>query len=538
MRLLISIYRFLPVLLLFLGLAGCLKPGGWPVDQAEYDKRFPQDDYLSLQVPAELKPEQAQAPSFKVNEKGQTLLSLEQAAYAALRGNQELTVRQFAPVQAGAFEKIERGVFSPELFADFSYGLEKADKFKTSSRTWKNEETTETLATAGVRRRFASGTNVEISAEGDRTSSSLDPDESEARLGLSITQSLLRGLGPVVNLVAVRQAELKTRASLYELRGFTEATLAQAEIAYWEFVQAEREIAIFKRSLEVAQQQLLEIEQRIEVGMLPQVEAAAARAEVARREQATIEAESNLEDRRLRLLRIINPGGGLGLKLVSTSRPDLTPRSIKDIKARAALARKSRPDLNEARLRLKENRLQTIATKNGLLPRLDLFVSLGKTGYAQSLSNSFSDLDGSNYDAVAGVKLSHYLDNLSAEGRHTAALASARQARAALDNLNQQVELDVRLALNQVERARRQIFATRLTRELQEKTVFAEIERFDVGKSTSLLVAQAQRDLLASQINEVQAIVYYRIGLVRLYLAEGSLLQRRGVSVAAKPSLW
>jgi outer membrane protein TolC len=147
-------------------------------------------------------------------------------------------------------------------------------------------------------------------------------------------------------------------------------------------------------------------------------------------------------------------------------------------------------------------------------------------------------LDGSNYDAVAGLKLSHYLDNLSAEGRHTVALASARQAGAALDNLEQQVELDVRLALNQVERARRQIFATRLTRELQEKAVFAEMERFDVGKSTSLLVAQAQRDLLASQINEVQAIVYYRISLVRLYLAEGSLLQRRGVSVAAEKPLW
>jgi outer membrane protein TolC len=288
----------------------------------------------------------------------------------------------------------------------------------------------------------------------------------------------------------------------------------------------------------VAQQQLLEIEQRIEVGMLPEIEAAAARAEVARREQATIEAESSLEDRRLKLLRIINPRGGLGLRLVSTSPPDLIPRSIDDLAARVSLARKSRPDLNEARLRLKQNRLECIATKNGLLPRLDFFVSLGKTGYAQSLSDSFSDLDGSNYDAVAGLKLSHYLDNLSAEGRHTVALASARQAGAALDNLEQQVELDVRLALNQVERARRQIFATRLTRELQEKAVFAEMERFDVGKSTSLLVAQAQRDLLASQINEVQAIVYYRISLVRLYLAEGSLLQRRGVSVAAEKPLW
>ncbi|MCG8508031.1 MAG: TolC family protein [Rhodospirillales bacterium] len=55
-----------------------------------------------------------------------------------------------------------------------------------------------------------------------------------------------------------------------------------------------------------------------------------------------------------------------------------------------------------------------------------------------------------------------------------------------------------------------------------------EVERFDVGSSTALLVAQAQRDLLASQIAEVEAIGNYRIALVELSLAEGSLLEWRG----------
>jgi len=61
----------------------------------------------------------------------------------------------------------------------------------------------------------------------------------------------------------------------------------------------------------------------------------------------------------------------------------------------------------------------------------------------------------------------------------------------------------------------------------------AEQERFAVGSSTALQVAQAQRDLLNSQIAEIEAIVNYRIALVRLYLAEGSLLERRGISVGS-----
>ncbi|MFH2127098.1 MAG: TolC family protein [Pseudomonadota bacterium] len=504
----------------------------WPLDPADYDKQIPQKDYLALQVPADLKPLQAKAPPPFDQASGKIKLSLEQAVYAALRGNRELMVQQYKPMIAGAFEQIERGAFDPELFAELLYSEERTSEVSRSTEEQFNVQATDSFGILGLRQRLPTGTTVELSASQERNTSNRTPEQQDTRLGLSVTQSLLRGLGPVVNLVAVRQAELETQASLYELRGFTEATLAEAEIAYWEFVLAEREISIFQRSLEVARQQLQEIEQRIEVGMLPNIEAAAARAEVARREQAMIEAQSALEDRRLKLLRIVNPAGGLGIEVRSTSNPGISPQPITDVASRVAVAQRVRPDLNEARLRWRQNRLETIATRNGLLPKLDLFVVLGKTGYAQSFGESVSNLDGPNYDIAAGLRLSQYLGNREAKGRHTAALATARQAAAAVENLTQLVGLDVRLAANQVGRARRQISATRLTRELQEQTVEAEKERFDVGKSTSLLVAQAQRDLLASQINEAQAILYYRIALVRLYLAEGSLLERRGVEVA------
>ncbi len=131
------------------------------------------------------------------------------------------------------------------------------------------------------------------------------------------------------------------------------------------------------------------------------------------------------------------------------------------------------------------------------------------------------------------MRLSHFLGNRAADAQHLAARASRRQAAEALANLRQTVQVDVRLAVNEVERARQQISATRATRALQEETLNAEKERFDVGASTALLVAQAQRDLLASRIAEVKAIVNYRVALVRLYLAEGSLLERRGVVLPA-----
>ncbi|MBG0779997.1 MAG: hypothetical protein H0S81_08735 [Desulfotignum balticum] len=47
-----------------------------------------------------------------------------------------------------------------------------------------------------------------------------------------------------------------------------------------------------------------------------------------------------------------------------------------------------RPDLAEARLRMHQNQLETIATKNGLLPRLDFFMDLGVAAYGDGFSDA------------------------------------------------------------------------------------------------------------------------------------------------------
>jgi hypothetical protein len=56
-----------------------------------------------------------------------------------------------------------------------------------------------------------------------------------------------------------------------------------------------------------------------------------------------------------------------------------------------------------------------------------------------------------------------------------------------------------------------------------------EREKYRLGRSTILLVSQAQRDLLTAQLSEVQATAAYLKALVNLYRLEGSLLERRGV---------
>lgn len=463
---------------------------------------------------------------------GPHALSVEQAVLFALQQNRDLAVARFDPVITGAFEQIERGLFDPEAFAGASFAREESVETARATGGQFGVRGEDVALDAGVRQFFPTGTDVEVGVSQGRTSSNRAPEQQSLRGGITITQALLRGFGPAVNLASVRQAELETDISRSELRGFVESLLAETEVAYWRYLLAGRTIAIFERSLQVARQQSDQVSQRIEVGMLPRTEVAAARSEVALREQALIDARSELEAARLQLLRQMGaPMFQTAPAFEPVSEPGTDGESLDDPAARLAIARRLRPELTEARLRLDQNRLETVRTRNGLLPRLDFFIALGKSGYADTFAGSFRDIDEGNYDVTLGASISQYIGRTTARGLHQAAVATRQQSAAALGNLEQLIDLDVHLAINDARRARDQIAATAVSRQLQEETARAEQERFDVGASTALLVAQAQRDLLAAQIAEVEALTNYRISLVRLYQAEGSLLERRGISI-------
>ena len=151
---------------------------------------------------------------------------------------------------------------------------------------------------------------MEADATTETTDSSLYSEPfTQTRLGLSITQSLLRGYGTDVNLARLRQSRLETDISQYELRGFSESLLARVESAYWDYALSQRQIEIVEESLKIARQQLSDTEEMIQVGTMAKAELAAVQAEVATQQQELINAGSALESSRLQLLQLLNPPG-------------------------------------------------------------------------------------------------------------------------------------------------------------------------------------------------------------------------------------
>ena len=460
-------------------------------------------------------------------------VTVQDAILMALENNRSLAVERINPLIQKTFEAQEQAVFDPVLNAEFTAERERGERART--RGGRDPFVSNTIAGGvAVEKFFPAGTTVQVEGGSERVETSLNNDPFlQSRLGFSLTQALLRGSGVAVNLANIRQSRLDTEASHYELRGFSEALLSQVESAYWDYALAIRQIKIVEESLQLVEQQKKEAEEMIEVGKLAESELVAAQAEIASRRQELIEARSTMEVRQLRFLRLLNPPGANPFKreVVLLSRPDLQQVTLDDTDAHVAVALKMRSDLNQARLGVQRDEIEIVKTKNGTLPKMDFFINLGKTGYADSFGGSVSDVSGDSYDALAGIRFEYPFKNRAATARNRRSQLNRDQAQRALENLSQLVELDVRAAYIEVERARQQISASSETRKLEEEKLRVETEKFRVGRSTNFLVAQAQRDLLLSQLIEVRSVASYLKALTELFRLEGSLLERRGISI-------
>jgi outer membrane protein len=460
-------------------------------------------------------------------------VSITEAVLVCLENNQGLVVQRYAPQLSRTAVEAERASFDPDLSGQLV-----ANQGKGRSPTTQPHRTNAGLS-RGLSAQIAVDeflpTGTSISVEGDTGVSYPGTDAFDefyaSRIGVNVTQPLLRGFGLKVNLAALQQAQIDVKISQYELRGYAQDLVASVQETYWDYALAAQQIAIVTQSLELAKQQLNDVAERVAVGSVAETELAAPQAQVALREGNLIDARSVLARTRLNLIRLLNPDGTamwdrdiILQTMVSVPEVDLgTPDE------HAQVAMRMRPDLNQARLQLQRDELTVVRTRNGLLPQLDLFINVGRTGYAESFAGSTHGRDGLGYDVQFGGRFEFPPINRAARAAYTASVLNRSQQIEAISNLEQLAQVDVRTAYIEVGRTREQISATAATRRAQQETLRAETEKFRVGKSTSLLVAVAQTSLLQAQIAEVQAVVGYLKALIELYRLDGTLLVRMGI---------
>ncbi len=458
-------------------------------------------------------------------------ISLHDAVLMGLENNSTVIIQRLEPIVAETYKEESRAEFDPVINAE---GHKSSNKYQrclgSQSKPFDLKDEQFDFA-IDISEKLPTGTSISLNTGMNGSVSNLYTDQYVGNLGLTISQSLLQGFGLPANLANLRRAKLDTEISVSELKAIAEYITAEIEKSYWDLYLTGQEMNIQEQSLILAQKQYSESLERVKVGKLPELELAAVEAEVALRKSALIEAQSKNEQTRLCFIYLLSPEKEniWYTYPILIDKPFFPTDTLDSIAVHEQLGMKYRPDLQQANLELEKGKLEIKRTKNGLLPQLDFFITLGKSTFSETFKDAFPDFNTPFYQVNTGLIFGFPVPNRKASAQLKRAQCSQEQQVAAVKNMEKLVQRDIHSAYIEVVRSRQQIEAISVTRDLQKKKLDAELEKFRVGKSTIFLVLQAQRDFTTSQLENARSLVAYIISLVDLYRSEGTLLERRGI---------
>ncbi|PYT07097.1 MAG: hypothetical protein DMF60_07810 [Acidobacteria bacterium] len=148
------------------------------------------------------------------------------------------------------------------------------------------------------------------------------------------------------------------------------------------------------------------------------------------------------------------------------------------------------------------------------------------------LSNAFGQLFSYNYTGYSlGFSFVLPLSNKASEADHERALNEQRLSKSKLEVTAQQIALEVRTALTQVEMNRARIETAKTTKDLAQQKMEAEQTKFSLGTSTLRFVLEEQRNVAQAESNELQTVVNFTKGLVDLDKAMGLTLSKNNIEI-------
>jgi outer membrane protein TolC len=511
-------------------------------------------------------------------------ITLAESIALALEHNTGLRIAALSPVAATNQVRKAYAQFDPEIFGDSSKQrtnspVETISPFTSGVRSASPSLFNNTVDwNAGIRKRLLTGGLLSGQWTNSRIFSNptvvnlVNPDYITA-LNLSLSQPLLRDFGWRFALLVVDVAQIGEDQAYQQYKENVSGLIENVERAYWTYVLAIENVRVEVKGLDLAKELLRQNQGRFNVGSLPRTAVLESEAEVARREANLVRASALQRIARDNLRALINArqDDTEGLIMIAPAdKPTVTTTAF-DLRDSLRVAYEQRPELLAARANVDGRRVERKIAENRLLPRLDLIGSIGlnglggdNTGLAQPTPTtapgqptptpgSFNFIpnpqvlggynralelltDGRYYQYLIGAQLVIPLDNAAAKADYAQAKVNAEAARLSLRQVEENVTLEITQSVNNLKAALKAIEATRVARELAEENVRNQQARYDVGLATTKDLIDFQDRLTQAEQSEIAALTTYTIELARLYFSEGTLLDRRNVSLARNAS--
>jgi outer membrane protein TolC len=436
---------------------------------------------------------------------------------------------------------------------------------------------------------FQKGTQLQVGMTNNRTSTNFGSFNLynpflQSALNITITQPLLRGFGALPNTRLIIEAKRTIKVGLSQLEQQVMATTTQVSNDYWELVYARENVKVEEAALAVSQRLFDENSRRLEIGTLSSLDVLTAQSQVASDKQALVQAQSvQLQDETTLLNDLTrNPLDAplLQAEIIPTT-PISTPNTGESVRIEDAVkeAWQKRPELKQAALNLENAGTDVKATKNELLPSVNIFgeyvaSGLGGTqitttttptgallrglpvvdstgaavpdrfqstavttsshavipgGAGQDLGRVFR---GDYATFEAGINFTLPIRNRAAQADNAQAVLNERQQKTQYRQEQNAIFVSVRNALIAMQEDRASLAAAEEARKLAVQTFEDEQEKYRLGASTSYNVVLRSRDVTTAEGVELRDRINLLEDELKFNQAMGRTLEVNNISVA------
>ncbi len=302
------------------------------------------------------------------------------------------------------------------------------------------------------------------------------------------------------------------RAAQFEEAIAREQVATAAALAYLETMRADRSVAAAEANLSLAQTLLKLAQDQRDAGVATGVDVTRAQTRLAQEQVRVSRAQTDDEEARLQLQRIVGLPLGSPFSLSDPLR--FAADALPTIETAVATAEDTRAEIRAAEAQLNLNHLEASAARAEQLPSLEFLGDYGISG----VTPVTSALPTRRYAIQLDVPI---FNGGLTRGRIQVATAREREAQLQLDTVRGQVSEDVRLAYAALGTTADTVRAADQTVTLAERELQMAQDRYRAGVGDSIELVTAQTTLANARLDQVTALAAYNGARLNLAAALG-----------------
>ncbi|MBN2181272.1 MAG: TolC family protein [Sedimentisphaerales bacterium] len=457
-------------------------------------------------------------------------LSIEQVLVRTLANSPEIRVVSFNPSIKKQNITRETSQFDPTAFSELNY--EKDDN--PANSIYQSGQSDERSLQTGIKQKSITGSEWTLSYAYTRTWDDLSGRTLSTRyepiLSFKLKQPLLRDAWQEITLAGVDVAKLNYKTSLLAFRQKAEEVAVGVISAYWQLLQAQRNMEIHQRLLDSTLETLEKVTRRKEIDAtelhIKQTEASAKA-----REAALIKAKKQVIDAQDVLLRLMADAQLSVLdnfNIIPVSEPIQECEKF-DCSKLIESALINNPIIQQAKLEIEIADINIRIAENQDMPRLDMLASARVQGLDRGPDNAYENFTNGDYFSYGlGLSLEYPLGNRQREAELIQRRFERRQAVTVQQNVSYQAAQLIRERARRVETSyseiqvqKEAVEAARIHLEVLEDT---ETIREQLTPEFLLVKLQAQEILANAQMAEAKAIADLNIAFAELAQTMGTVL--------------